>query len=62
MLCFPITLTAEDDEDAPNVTYSDVESGSGSIFRFDLRAIRYVKVWSSISDSAAVVHFAEIET
>eukprot|EP00439_Symbiodinium_sp_Y106_P012060 s2756_g1.t2 len=53
--------TAYDDDDTPNVTYSAVESGSGSVFRFDLRPIRYVKVWSSISSSALQVHFAEIE-
>ncbi|CAE7551676.1 SSPO [Symbiodinium sp. CCMP2456] len=53
--------TAYDDDDPPNVTYSAVESGSGSVFRFDLRPIRYVKVWSSISSSALQVHFAEIE-
>lgn len=37
-------------------------AGYGTIFVFDLRAVRYVKVWSSFSESDTKVHFAEIDT
>ena len=50
----------EDDDTAPTVEYDDEEDSHGTIFRFDLRAVRYVKVWSSISSTATAVHFSEI--
>ena len=51
---------AKDNDTAPTVEYDDIEDSNGTIFRFDLRAVRYVRVWSSISSTATAVHFAEI--
>ncbi|CAJ1430242.1 unnamed protein product, partial [Effrenium voratum] len=53
--------TYYDDETAPTAAYDEVEGSYGTIFVFDLRAVRYVKVWSSFSESDTKVHFAEIE-
>jgi len=53
--------TYYDDDTAPTVEYDDEEDSHGTIFRFDLRAVRYVKVWSSISSTATAVHFSQIE-
>lgn len=51
---------AKENDTAPTVEYDDIEDSHGTIFRFDLRAVRYVRVWSSISSTATAVHFAEI--
>ena len=50
----------KDDDTAPTVEYDDAEDSHGTIFRFDLRPVRYVRVSSSISSTATAVHFAEI--
>ena len=55
-----IIRMSEDDDTAPTVEYDDEEDSHGTIFRFDLRAVRYVKVWSSISSTDTAVHFSEI--
>lgn len=55
-----ISTASQDNDTAPTVEYDDVEDSHGTIFRFDLRAIRYVKVWSSISSTSTSVHFSEI--
>ena len=59
ILSEPSTIS-EDDDTAPTVEYDDEEDSHGTIFRFDLRAVRYVKVWSSISKTDTAVHFSEI--
>lgn len=44
----------------PFVEYDDVEDSSGTIFYFDVRPVRYVKIYSSINSVDAQVHISEV--